>query len=992
MTFLPIVARELRGASRRRGTYWIRTLVATLALLSGVVIFIALPGTPGAQSGRIIFQGLSGLALFCCLLAGRSLTVDCLSSEKRDGTLGLLFLTDLKGYDVVLGKLAATSLNGFYALLAVMPVLAFSMLLGGVGHQEFWRMVLVLADTFLFSLTLGIFCSAISHDARRAASANFAILLILVGSLPALMGIVAYFVPGHPFIKQFFYACPAFPFYLSFDANYKLNPADFWRATGLLHALTWLFVLSAGWIIPRTWQDKPSRSEKRPWRSFWQAWIYGPAGDRAAHRKRLLDVNAFYWLAARARLKPLHVWIFLGLMGGWWIWGRLSDGTSWLNPITLAVLVLILNSTLKLWVALEAGQQLGEDQRMGTLELMLPTPLTAPDILRGQWLALRRQFLRPLLVVVVAELILLHVTVGMEFSDRQLIESIVAGGILLFADSWALGWVAMRQALTARTPTRAILGTVTRILLVPWILFGLVRLMHGAGELLWPDEVREPGWRFNLGWWFWLGIGTDLFFGLTARHQLLQDFRRFAMHRFDAQPSRLGRWFRGTAEADQPAIGVATQTGETRPPIRFKRWKRMAIAFAMIAVLVGVGVLVIPRKSKFKYPPPVIVSIAQSNSPLIILPGQTTLLALPDGSMWRWGSPGGWAEAGHGQPEQIGSGYHWAQMAGSYYAGAGLQTDGTLWEWRTGGSWEAIPMETRGMPEGSSNSWVKVSSAGPETLALQKDGSIWAWTNSNFSRGPARMGNSPKPSLPGPVQVGTNHDWIDVACRGNFNLAIRSDGTLWGWGRGMSTVLPAPTQLCRETNWNRLGGALLSWYGVNAWTTSGNLWELPVSAHSAESSVASVGRLMITNSGPDRLAYAAFSDGSSLRAFQVRDDGTLWQTDAMRGINGFTPGKIWQQVGTNSNWVSVRGMNGTAIGLTGDGTIWIWGIDWSRKPEVPFSARLKALQDGIADLFSKTATAGPGGIQAVQPSQDTPRPLMRLIMPAAAPTNGSGGR
>src|SRR5580658_10052882 len=115
MSVLPIVARELRGASRRRGTFRVRTAVATVAVLTGVFIFLATLGTPAAQSGRTIFQGLSALLLFYCLAAGRVLTVDCLSAEKREGTLGLLFLTDLKGYDVVLGKLAATSLNGLYA-------------------------------------------------------------------------------------------------------------------------------------------------------------------------------------------------------------------------------------------------------------------------------------------------------------------------------------------------------------------------------------------------------------------------------------------------------------------------------------------------------------------------------------------------------------------------------------------------------------------------------------------------------------------------------------------------------------------------------------------------------------------------------------------------------------------------------------------------------------------------------------------------------------
>jgi hypothetical protein len=118
----------------------------------------------------------------------------------------------------------------------------------------------------------------------------------------------------------------------------------------------------------------------------------------------LLDVNAFYWLAARSRLKPLHVWTFLGLMAFWWVRGWMDAGTLWFDPVTGITLALIFNCTLKAWIALEAGQQLAEDQKAGALELLLPTPLTERDILRGQFLALRRQFLKPLLVTIAVEL------------------------------------------------------------------------------------------------------------------------------------------------------------------------------------------------------------------------------------------------------------------------------------------------------------------------------------------------------------------------------------------------------------------------------------------------------------------------------------------------------------------------------------------------------------------------------------------------------------
>src|SRR6185436_15739303 len=104
MTFLPIVQRELSLASRRAGTYWTRFWAA--ALVGGITLAMIM-GNRGTnvRIGQIMFSILTVIGFGYALLGGVRFTADCLSEEKREGTLGLLFLTDLRGYDVVLGKL-----------------------------------------------------------------------------------------------------------------------------------------------------------------------------------------------------------------------------------------------------------------------------------------------------------------------------------------------------------------------------------------------------------------------------------------------------------------------------------------------------------------------------------------------------------------------------------------------------------------------------------------------------------------------------------------------------------------------------------------------------------------------------------------------------------------------------------------------------------------------------------------------------------------------
>jgi hypothetical protein len=62
MTFLPIVARELRVAARRRGTYWIRLTAALAALGIGGFIMLIPEFRSPRTLGAALFVGLSVVA------------------------------------------------------------------------------------------------------------------------------------------------------------------------------------------------------------------------------------------------------------------------------------------------------------------------------------------------------------------------------------------------------------------------------------------------------------------------------------------------------------------------------------------------------------------------------------------------------------------------------------------------------------------------------------------------------------------------------------------------------------------------------------------------------------------------------------------------------------------------------------------------------------------------------------------------------------------
>ena len=544
MIFLPIVARELRVAARRRATYWTRTTVALGAIATAGCFYAAnLDAAAQSQGGRV-FTGLMVVSLLYSLVAGRRFTADCLSEEKREGTLGLLFLTDLKGYDVVLGKLAATSLNGFYGLLAVLPVLAVPLLLGGVGNGEFWRAVLVLVNTFLYSLALGMFVSAISREAPRAMGANLVLLLVLSG-LPAVCGLIimSLLLPAASgYVPLLFYPCPVFSLVVASDYLYGSQHAHFWGSLACVQALTWLLLALACWIAPRAWHDKAAGPRWARWSERLLAWRFGSPARRAAFRRKLMAVNPFFWLAARARLKPAQVWALLLLIAGYWVWMWFEYGSAWggdsLNPTSLAAAILF-NCALKMWIAVEAGRRLAEEHKQGTFELLLSTALTEQDILKGQWLALRRQFLKPTLAVIAVEGLFLVSGLRQPQRDNGGLAAAVwiASLVLLVADMVAVSWVAMACALVARTPNLATVNAVVLILILPPVVYAIIAGTVTAYCALMTHP--PPGWPFYLGWWFGVGLAADLAFGLSAWSSLHTRFRQLATRGFAAtRPAR----------------------------------------------------------------------------------------------------------------------------------------------------------------------------------------------------------------------------------------------------------------------------------------------------------------------------------------------------------------------------------------------------------------------------------------------------------------------
>ena len=98
-------------------------------------------------------------------------------------------------------------------------------------------------------------------------------------------------------------------------------------------------------------------------------------------------------------------------------------------------------------------------------------------------------------------------------------------------------------------------------------------------------------------------------------------------------------------------------------------------------------------------------------------------------------------------------------------------------------------------------------------MALRTDGTLWSWGNNNWGRvGNNQPDNYHKSS---PEQLGADTTWtkhFGFGYLGQVVHAIKTDGTLWGWGNnqdyklGLSdqTGRSSPTQIGTEQKWSFL--------------------------------------------------------------------------------------------------------------------------------------------------------------------------------------------
>lgn len=204
-----------------------------------------------------------------------------------------------------------------------------------------------------------------------------------------------------------------------------------------------------------------------------------------------------------------------------------------------------------------------------------------------------------------------------------------------------------------------------------------------------------------------------------------------------------------------------------------------------------------------------------------------TLGVRADGTLWSWGNTIG---VGRGEvytlsyPGQVknhdGSGYLTEIIdadAGQYHSLA-LKSDGSVWsfganesgqlgreglhipEWEVSGSF--FPVQVYENVSGTAfNNVISISAGNNFNLALKSDGTVWAWgDNTSGQLGIGTLTNQTYPvQVKGEDGTGFLTDIIAISGGGNHSLALKSDGTVWSWGNNTDGQLGDGSNINRLT-------------------------------------------------------------------------------------------------------------------------------------------------------------------------------------------------
>lgn len=231
-----------------------------------------------------------------------------------------------------------------------------------------------------------------------------------------------------------------------------------------------------------------------------------------------------------------------------------------------------------------------------------------------------------------------------------------------------------------------------------------------------------------------------------------------------------------------------------------------------------------------------------------------------------------------------------------------------------------------------SPTWKSVSASDNSTYAIKSDGTLWGWGSNEL--GELGQGSTDQKSSSTPLQIGNDNDWKAVYGARGGGFFIKENGTLWTVGSneyGMSGVGDGVTkhaslvQVGSDSDWASLATSIAWCYTVLGIKTDGSLWAW------GYGSTFCLGQGNTNNSAvPVRIGtdtdWKSVTIGDS-HVLALKNDGSLYGwgfAPYFQLMNSETNIKVPTKI-SEEKWEAVYAIDNASYGVKADGTLWAWG-------------------------------------------------------------------
>jgi alpha-tubulin suppressor-like RCC1 family protein len=331
--------------------------------------------------------------------------------------------------------------------------------------------------------------------------------------------------------------------------------------------------------------------------------------------------------------------------------------------------------------------------------------------------------------------------------------------------------------------------------------------------------------------------------------------------------------------------------------------------------------------------------------------GASSYALQADGTIWAWGD-NSQGRLGNGDPTgaQINTPVQVGPPGSTFKAlasGGGhvlaLGSDGSLWSWGSNTNGElglgdtvarSVPTQVLVAAALSDNDWTAISAGDAHSVALKADGTLWSWGGN--SSGQLGDGSTADRATPAPVgDPALDHDWFSIAAGSQNTLALKRDGTLWGFGdnrfgqlgTGQGAPLSSTPVAAFPSNADLVAISAGAFHGSTL-SSGGEIYAFGDNGDGQFGNGTKVSSSSMVLAGRDALGWLASGPGNEFTV-ALRSNGTLWawgdNSNGQLGDGSILPHGLPAQVGSAGNWRALATGLSHVVALRSDGTLWSWG-------------------------------------------------------------------